>query len=88
MPLKPFYKEGWFAVVCAITTACALTSYWYFDSYPELVQNSGRSSPVSEVAIGTLGFLFFSIPFVLGTALIRPRAHTILFAHIHAGAYP
>lgn len=81
-----FYKQKWFFGCLVVAFVCAIASYWYFDSYPELVKTS-RGSPISGLAIKTLGSLIFSLPVFLLVALIWPRASTVLAAQIHAGFY-
>lgn len=82
-----FYKQKWFFSCLVIALICALASYWYFDSYPELIRETRSGTPISGLAIGTLGCLIASLPFVLIIALTKPRASTIVAAQIHAACY-
>jgi len=82
-----FYKQKWFFSCLAIFLICAVASYWYFDSYPELINETRHGTPTGELSLSTLEFFILSLPFVLIVALVRPRALTVLAAQIHAACY-
>jgi hypothetical protein len=83
--LMHFYKKS-FVICLAVALLCAAASYWYFDSYAEIV-GTRRDSPMGELSMGMLGFFIVSLPLVVIGAFVKPCTFTIVAAQIHAACF-
>lgn len=70
----------------AIALICAIASYWYFSSYPELVVKlSPAGSPIAGLTLSILGLLLLSLPCIFLIVYASPEL--AILREIHAACY-
>lgn len=70
-------------ILSIITFICAAISFWYFDSYPELMAASTNIFRLWSLSLMTLTAL---MPFVSIAVFVAP-VRVLIFARIHAAIY-